>query len=54
MIKEENKKEIINRVVDGILKIEKDAANQIEEVSKSTMVSRLLNCFEEVLAEYED
>lgn len=52
--KEKNRNEIINKVVQGILKIEQDAANQIEEVNKATMISRMSDFFEGVLAEYED
>ena len=49
-----DKSEVINQTVDRILKIEKEATNQVVEVSKSVMVSKICECFEEVFAQNEN
>lgn len=49
-----DKKEVIYQTVDRVLKLEREAANQVVEVSKAEMVSEICDIFEEVFARNEN
>lgn len=54
MINDEEKKEIVHDTVIDILKIEKNALNQLSKPHKSKIVDDIISKFEEEYSKHED